>query len=272
MSHLDKTGLVRIEPGEKVRLNRIPTDDTGAYKKKDEVADRLNVLRGQLSELQERLYSEGQRSLLIVLQAMDTGGKDGAIKQLLTGINPAGVVVTSFKAPSTKELSHDFLWRIHAAAPPRGFIGVWNRSHYEDVLITRVHGLIDKKACKKRYEAINDFEQLLSDNGTTILKFFLHISKDEQKKRLQARLDDPAKHWKFNTGDLKERGFWDDYQEAYADALTACSTETAPWYIVPADHKWGRNIALAEAVVAALEKMDPQFPKVNFDPSSIVIE
>lgn len=272
MNHLDKTNLVRVTPGKKVRLKDINTKSKGDYKSKEETLERLELLRERRQELQERLYAESKRSLLIVLQATDTGGKDGAMENLLMGLNPAGIQVSSFKVPSSLELAHDFLWRIHAQAPPRGYIGVWNRSHYEDVLVTRVHGLIDKKTWEARYEHINAFEKLLTDSGTVILKFFLHISKEEQKERLQARLDDPAKHWKFSPGDLKERAFWDDYQSAFEDAISACSTEAAPWHIVPADSKWSRNIALAEAVTAAMEQMNPQFPKVNFDPTTIVIE
>ncbi len=269
---LMKTSLVTAVPGKKIRLCDIDADETGGYKSKEETLPRLEKLRERLAELQEKLYAEDRQSLLIVLQAMDTGGKDGALKSLLTGINPAGVQVTSFKAPSLEELDHDFLWRVHRAAPSRGIIGVWNRSHYEDVLITRVHGLIGKKVWRARYQDINAFESLLADNGVTILKFYLHISKGEQKKRLQARLDDPSKHWKFSPGDLEERKFWDDYQDAFEDAINNCSTEQAPWMIVPANHKWARNIALSEAVVAALEKMKPQFPQPKFDPKTIVVE
>jgi len=267
-----KTSLVTAVPGKKIRLRDISPDETGGYKSKEETLARLEKLRERLAQLQETLYAEDRRSVLIVLQAMDTGGKDGALKSLLTGINPAGVQVTSFKAPSLEELDHDFLWRIHRAAPPRGIIGVWNRSHYEDVLVTRVHGLIGKKVWRARYQSINDFEDLLSDNGVTILKFYLHISKDEQKERLQARLDDSSKHWKFNPDDLEERKLWNDYQAAYEDAINHCSTAQAPWMIVPANNKWARNIALSEAVVAALEKMKPQFPQPKFDPKTIVIE
>ncbi len=269
---MKKTGLHTVSPGEKVNLNKIDPGATGDYEHKDETFKRLQKLQEKLAGWQEKLYAEDKQSLLIVLQAMDTGGKDGALKSLLTGINPAGIRITSFKAPSTWELQHDFLWRIHMAAPPRGYIGVWNRSHYEDVLVTRVHGLIDKKTCIERYGDINAFEQLLADNGTTILKFYLHISKDEQKERLQARLDDPDKRWKFSPGDLEERKFWDDYQKAFEDALTACSTKTAAWHVVPANHKWARDIAIAERVVEALEKMNPKFPKASFDAASIVIE
>ncbi|HEX8465930.1 MAG TPA: polyphosphate kinase 2 family protein [Abditibacterium sp.] len=269
---MTKTNLIRVAKSDKIKLKDIDAAAKGDYETKEETFARLDELHGRISELQERLFAENKQSLLIVLQAIDTGGKDGAVKSLLTGINPAGLHVTSFKAPNSLELSHDFLWRIHATAPARGMIGVWNRSHYEDVLITRVHNLIDTQTCAARYEHINHFEKLLSDNGTTILKFFLHISKDEQKERLQARLDDPEKHWKFNPGDLKERELWNDYQKAYEDAVNACSTDYAPWHIVPADRKWARNIAIAEAVAQALEKMNPQFPTVEFDASKIVVK
>ena len=267
-----KTGLVKVAQGKKIRLKDINAGDTGSYNSKDEALERVGQLQEKLRELQERLYAEDKRSLLLIFQAMDTGGKDGAVKSLLTGINPAGVQVTSFKAPSTEELDHDYLWRVHQKVPARGVIGVWNRSHYEDVLIVRVHDLVEKSVWKTRYAQINAFEELLAVNGVTILKFFLHVSKDEQKARLQARLDDPSKNWKFNVGDLKERALWDDYQRAYEDAINECSTAHAPWHIVPANHKWGRNIAIAEAIVDAFEAMKPQYPQVSFNPKEIVIE
>ncbi|RYG68099.1 polyphosphate kinase 2 family protein [bacterium] len=272
MNHLKKTNLITVAPGEKIRLKNIDPSNKGAYKSKEEPAERHGQLHEKLSSLQERLYAECKQSLLIVFQAMDTGGKDGAAKKLLTGLNPAGITVTSFKAPTSHELAHDFLWRIHAATPPRGTIAVWNRSHYEDVLITRVHKLIDKKTYKARYDQINEFEAVLSASGTTILKFFLHISKDEQKERLEARLADPEKYWKFNPGDLKERAYWEDYQEAYQDAISATSTAIAPWHVIPSNHKWARDIAISEAVARAFEKMNPQFPQVDFDPATIVVE
>ncbi|WP_210521996.1 polyphosphate kinase 2 family protein [Hymenobacter terricola] len=257
------------------RLADVDPDDTTpfAHEPDDryEATPRLLKLRQQLNELQELLYAEHSRSLLIVLQAMDTGGKDGAIENLLTGVNPAGVLVATFKAPSSEELKHDFLWRIHAQTPKQGHIGVFNRSHYEDVLITRVHGLIDKKTCKQHYEDINNFETLLLNNGTRILKFFLHISKDEQARRLQARLDDPAKNWKFDPNDLKERAYWDDYQEAYEDAMVHCSSGDAPWFVIPANQKWSRDLAITEIVVAALKDMNPKPPKPDFDPKAQVI-
>lgn len=272
---LPKTPAVYVK-GKSFRLADVDPDDTTPFKHnpddRDEATPRLEALRKRLAELQELLYAEHKRSLLIVLQAMDTGGKDGAIENLLTGVNPAGVQVASFKAPSKGELEHDFLWRIHAQSPRQGHITVFNRSHYEDVLITRVHGLIDEKTCRQRYEDINNFEQLLLNSGTRILKFFLHISKKEQAKRLQARLDDPAKNWKFDPNDLKERAYWDDYQDAYEAALTNCSTSDAPWFVVPANDKWARDLAISEIVVAALEDMDPQPPKPDFDPKAQVVE
>jgi len=272
MSHLSKTGLVLVKPGHAAHLSKIDPDDTGKYKTEAETLERLNHLRDTLSKLQQRLYAEGQRSLLIILQAIDTGGKDGAARHLLTGLNPSGVQINSFKQPSAIELSHDFLWRVHQVVPPRGIIGLWNRSHYEDVLVARVHKTIPKEVWQRRYVDINNFERVLIDNGTQIVKLFLHISKDEQKQRLQDRLDDPEKRWKFSPGDLKERQLWDDYQKAYEDMLTDCSTEVAPWHVVPANHKWARNIAVAEAVVGVLKEMDPKFPKINYDPGEMVIE
>ena len=272
---LPKTAAVFAD-GKSFRLADVDPDATKPFAhhphNRDDATPRLLKLRERLTELQELLYAEHKRSLLIVLQAMDTGGKDGAIENLLTGVNPAGVLVASFKAPSKEELDHDFLWRIHAQAPKQGHITVFNRSHYEDVLITRVHGMIDEKTCQQRYEDINNFEQLLMNSGTRILKFFLHISKDEQAKRLQARLDEPAKNWKFDPNDLKERAYWDDYQAAYEAALRHCSSEDAPWFVIPANEKWARDLAIAEIVVAALEDMDPQPPKPDFDVKAQVIE
>jgi len=270
-----KTPAVQVK-GKSFRLADVDPDATApfAHQRTDKEAaqPRLLALRQRLSELQELLYAEHRRSLLLVFQAMDTGGKDGAIENLLTGVNPAGVQVATFKAPSLEELNHDFLWRIHAQTPKRGHIGVFNRSHYEDVLVTRVHGLVDEDTWKQRYDHINNFEALLTDNGTHILKFFLHISKKEQAERLQARLDDPTKNWKFDPTDLKERARWEDYQEAYEDAVRHCSPEYAPWFVVPADHKWARDLAIAEIVVAALEEMNPRPPKASFDPKKMVIE
>jgi PPK2 family polyphosphate:nucleotide phosphotransferase len=266
------SALVPIEPNSKVRLQKIDTADTGRYDAKEDTLLRLSELKEEIAEWQEKLYAEGKQSLLIVLQAMDTGGKDGAVKSLLTGVNPAGVQVSGFKAPSTLELAHDFLWRIHQATPRKGYIGVWNRSHYEDVLVAKVHKLADSKTIERRYRAINDFERNLVENGTTILKFYLHISKEEQRQRLQARLDNPSKHWKFNMGDIPERALWSEYQKAYEAALENCSTEYAPWYVVPADKKWSRDILLAEATVAAFRQMKPDYPETDLDVKKIKLD
>jgi PPK2 family polyphosphate:nucleotide phosphotransferase len=266
-----KSPVVTVSPGHKIRLSRIDAGDTGGSNK-EKALQRFCELREKISELQTILHAEHRRSLLLVFQAMDTGGKDGAIKDLCAGLNPAGIHLTSFKAPSAAELDHDFLWRIHQAAPVKGMIGIWNRSHYEDVLVVRVHKLVPRKVWKARFEQINQFEKMLTENGTTILKFMLHISKEEQKERLQARLDNPEKRWKFNVGDIKERASWSDYQKAYEDALNKCSTKWAPWHVVPADHKWARNLAIAELVLGALKEIDPRYPRISFDPKTIQLE
>jgi PPK2 family polyphosphate:nucleotide phosphotransferase len=266
-----KSPAVTICPGHKIKLSKIDPDDTGGYSK-EEALQRFCELREKIYELQEILYAEHRRSLLLVFQGMDTGGKDGAIKDLCAGLNPAGLEIRSFKPPSAEELDHDFLWRIHRATPGKGMIGLWNRSHYEDVLIVRVHKLVPKKIWKARYDEINRFEEILSENGTTIAKFMLHISKDEQKRRLQARLDRPDKRWKFNPNDLTERALWSEYKKAYEDAVNKCSTESAPWHVVPANYKWARNLALAEIVLRTLKEMDPRYPKLSFDPNEIKIK
>lgn len=266
-----KSPVVTISPGRKIKLSKVDPDDTGGGTK-EKAQERFAELRDKISELQTVLHAEHRRSLLLVFQAMDTGGKDGAIKDLCAGLNPAGLHLTSFKVPTSEELDHDFLWRIHRAAPAKGMIGIWNRSHYEDVLVARVHKLVPKKVWRARYDQINRFENILTENGTTILKFMLHISKDEQKKRLQARLDRPDKWWKFNLGDIKERALWSEYQKAYEDAVNKCSTKWAPWHIVPANHKWARDLALAEIVLGALKEMDPRYPEVAFDPKTIKLD
>jgi PPK2 family polyphosphate:nucleotide phosphotransferase len=264
------TTAVLVRPNTPLRLADIsPAGPENVHKKKRK--KRLSELHKQLSEYQENLYAEHRQSLLLVFQAIDTGGKDGTIRNLLTGVNPAGVSVASFKSPSAEELNHDFLWRIHAQAPGRGIIGVFNRSHYEDVLVTRVHGLIEPHTWQQRYQDINNFEQLLARNGTRVLKFFLHISKDEQARRLQARLDDPKKRWKFEPGDLQERKFWDAYQVAFQEALAATSTADCPWYVIPANDKRARDLAIAEIVTAALADMNPQPPAADFDVAAQVI-
>jgi PPK2 family polyphosphate:nucleotide phosphotransferase len=266
-----KTALITARPGKKIRLSKIEPGDTAGATKEKALA-RVEKLREKLLRWQEVFYAEHRRSLLIIFQAMDTGGKDGSVKNLCAGLDPAGLHITSFKAPTGEELDHDFLWRIHRATPGKGMIGIWNRSHYEDVLVARVHKLVEKKVWKARYDQINRFEKNLHENGTTILKFMLHISKDEQCRRLQARLDDPEKRWKFNPGDIKERALWNDYQEAYEDAINCCTTDHAPWHIVPADNKWARNLAIIETVVRAFKKMKPRFPKLSFNPREVKVD
>jgi len=250
----------RVEPGERVSLAAIDPDETEHYRKKKEVARELEKQRRRIQGLQARLYAENERGLLIVLQAMDTGGKDGTIKHVFSGVNPQGCRVSSFKTPSAEEANHDFLWRYHKSTPARGRIGIFNRSHYEDVLVVRVKDLVPEEVWRERYGQINDFERNLSNDGISVLKFFLHISKDEQKRRLQSRLDNPDKRWKFSSADIKERTFWEDYQAAFEDALTNCSTEHAPWYVVPANKKWYRNLVIARTIADTLAAMDPHFP------------
>ncbi len=250
----------RIDPGSDVKLGDVDADESEHYTGKRDVAEELDRQRKRIRDLQERLYAERQRSLLIVLQAMDTGGKDGTIRGVFQGVNPQGCQVWSFKAPSTEEMEHDFLWRYHLKAPSRGLITIFNRSHYEEVLIVRVKKLMPEDVWRRRYAMINEFEQMLTLNNTTIIKFYLHISKDEQKRRLQSRLDDDSKHWKFSSADLKERAYWDDYMAAFEDAVENCSTEVAPWYVIPANKKWYRNLVIARTIADTLEALDPQFP------------
>lgn len=256
----------------KISLDDFDSRDKSCFPDREEAEAGTADDIAAIAELQNRLYAEDKQALLIVLQATDTGGKDSTIRKVLGPINPQGVKVTSFKAPSTLELSHDYLWRIHQAVPAKGMIGVFNRSHYEDVLIVRVHGLAPKDEIERRYDQINDFERHLAENHVTILKFFLHISKEEQKERLQARLDDPSKHWKFNPGDLKERERWKDYEDAFEIALSRCSTRSAPWFVIPADRKWYRNAVIARIIRRTLEDMDPHYPEPDFDVADIVID
>ncbi len=253
-------GIVTVEPGQSVNLAAIDPDATGGLEKAAAKAE-LDAQRVRIRALQEKLYAEHRRSLLVVFQAIDTGGKDGTIRNVLEGVNPQGCRVWSFKVPSTEELDQDFLWRYHLRTPGRGLIGVFNRSHYEDVLVVRVKGLVPEETWRERYGIINDFERLLTLSGTVILKFFLHISKDEQKERLEARLADPEKHWKFDPADLVERKSWDAYQTAFNDALARCSTPYAPWHVVPANRKWARNVMVARTIADTLEAMDPRFPE-----------
>lgn len=256
--------------GSNVDLKDYDPDYKGEYDK-DKASEAEDKLEAQLADLQERLYAEGKQALLVVFQAMDAGGKDGAIKHVFDRVNPQGVRVTSFKAPTAEELAHDFLWRVHRNVPPKGYIGIFNRSHYEDVLVVRVNQLVPEQVWRQRYSLINDFERLLTENGTRILKFFLHITKEEQKERFQERLDDPTKHWKFAKGDLAVRERWNDYMHAYEDVLHFCNTDYAPWHIVPANRKWYRNLVITQTIVKALEAMNPQYPQPETGLDQIVI-
>ena len=265
------TSLYRVEPGQSFSLeDRVTHDDGGLDKTIGK--DAFQVLSNRLVELQENLYAEQQRSLLVVLQAMDAGGKDSTLKAVFGPVDPAGCRVKGFKKPNDEELAHDYLWRVHHYLPKRGYIGVFNRSHYEDAVTVAVKNLVPKHVWSNRVGHINDFERMLTDEGTTIVKFFLHISKDYQKQRLQRRLDRPDKHWKFHLDDLEERGRWEKYHDRYAEVLSQTSHEHAPWYVVPAERRWFRNLLVTKVLVDTLEKLDPKPPKADFDPSAIVIE
>jgi PPK2 family polyphosphate:nucleotide phosphotransferase len=250
-----------VKPGQKVRLNKLDPSDTGKHTSEDEAKEDAERYLKQVAHQQLLLYAEHKHSVLVVLQAMDAGGKDGTIRHVFSGVNPQGVDVASFKQPTPLELAHDFLWRVHAQAPRAGQIVVFNRSHYEDVLVTRVHKLIDKKTCVDRYEHIRQFETLLAQSGTTILKFFLHISKEEQLARFAQRLDDPARNWKISESDYSERELWDDYVDAFEDAISATSTANAPWYVIPANHKWFRNLAVSQIITDTMADLGLAFPK-----------
>jgi PPK2 family polyphosphate:nucleotide phosphotransferase len=256
-----KPADTRIEPETKVRLSKWDADDTGIIgEDKSAARESLDAYRARLETLQELLYAEGRHKLLVVLQAMDTAGKDSTIRHVFQGVDPQGVRVASFKAPTSYELARDYLWRVHHHVPGAGEIAIFNRSHYEDVLITRVNGWIDAAECKRRYRQINDFERMLAETGTTILKFYLHISRDEQKKRLQERRDTPEKQWKFQPGDLAVRAQWDDYMEAYDAALSATSTEHAPWHVIPANNNLARNLMVSMVLIETLEKLKMRYP------------
>ena len=250
----------RIPPEKKVDLDKFPTKVETEITKKDGKA-RLKDCNKALFDLQELLYAEHKQKLLVVLQAIDTGGKDSTIRHVFGDVNPQGTKVTNFKVPTPNELAHDYLWRVHPHTPGSGEIAIFNRSHYEDVLVVRVHNLVPKSVWQKRYQHINEFERLLAEEGTTILKFFLNISKTEQAERFLARLDRPHKRWKFNPGDLKERDYWEDYKHAFEDMLTHTSTPWAPWYVIPSDRKWYRNLAVAEIVVQKLQSLNMKFPE-----------
>ena len=262
----------RVEPGNKVDLGKYDPRDMGGFKDKDKTKAETEDDAIAIDALQNMLYAEGKRALLVVIQGIDSSGKDGTVRAVFNYCGPIGVVNTSFKGPSAEELSHDYLWRVHKACPQRGMIGIFNRSHYEDVLVAKVKKFATPEAIEQRYDQINDFEKMLIANGTTILKFMLNLSKDEQKLRLQERVDDPAKRWKFNPDDLGDRALWDEYMKAYELALERCSTEHAPWHIIPADRNWVRNGVIAKVVRETLEKMDLKFPEPKgWDPKTIKI-
>lgn len=265
------TDQYRIPPFSTVNLDALPTKVDGDLKEKDAEKETEKLL-ARLDELQEVLFAESKKSLLIVLQAMDTGGKDSTIRSVLGPLNPQGVRVWNFKAPTPLELNHDFLWRVHKRVPGDGYIGVFNRSHYEDVLVVRVKSLVPESIWSQRYDLINAFEHLLHDEGTRVVKFYLHVSKQYQKERLLHRLDKADKHWKFNPDDLKERARWNEYMRAYEVAIGRCSTEHAPWYVVPAERRWFRNYLIAQVLVDTLESMDLKYPTPTFDPKDIKIE
>jgi PPK2 family polyphosphate:nucleotide phosphotransferase len=261
-----------IKPGTKVNLKDYDPDDTGDFRSEEEAEGPLRDYLAELDKLQRLLYAENKRALLIVLQGMDTSGKDGTVRNVMHGLTPLGVEVKAFKAPNDEELAHDFLWRVHRAVPPRGYIGIFNRSHYEDVLVVRVHELVPRKVWKGRYEQINHFEKILVKNNVVILKFFLHISKDEQRQRLEARLTDPTRYWKFSLKDAEERRYWSAYRKAYEAALTRCNTKWAPWCVVPANHKWYRNLVVARVVVETLRDLHMQYPEPAIDLSKVKID
>ena len=260
-----------VKPGTKFKLDKFDPGETFGYDKHS-AADHLTKNVERLSALQYRLYAEGKRALLVVLQGIDAGGKDGTIKHVMTGLNPQGVAVTSFKVPDGPEKRHDYLWRVHQAVPEWGKMGIFNRSHYEDVLVVRVHDLVPKRVWSERYGQINDFERMLSENHVHIVKFLLYISKGEQAKRFRERIEDKEKNWKFSPADIKEREYWDHYIEAYEDMLRKCSKKHAPWFVIPANSKWFRNLAVSQILCDTLEEMDLKFPKSTTDLSKIKFE
>jgi PPK2 family polyphosphate:nucleotide phosphotransferase len=266
MSYADE---FRIRPGSKVNLAKIDAGYDGGYENEDAVKDELSLYNRCLSDLQAMMYAENKHALLIVLQAMDGGGKDGTIHHVMSAMNPQGCSVVGFKVPTTEELAHDYLWRIHKHTPRKGQITVFNRSHYEDVLVVRVHNLVSKDVWSKRYNEINAFERELVNSGTTIVKFFLHIDKEEQLKRFRDRLDETNKQWKISASDYTEREYWDDYQKAYMDALSKCSFNYAPWYVIPANHKWFRDLAVSQILVETMEALKMKYPEPSVDLISI---
>jgi PPK2 family polyphosphate:nucleotide phosphotransferase len=267
----DLSKQLAIAPGTKVKMKDIDPDDTHGIAK-HRGAELLTKNVDRLAVLQYLLYAEAKQSVLVVLQGIDAAGKDGTVRHVMSGLNPQGVSVTSFKVPEGEEKRHDFLWRVHKAMPPDGDVGIFNRSYYEEVLVVRVHNLVPKNVWSEHYDQINDFERMLSQNGVKILKFLLYIGKDEQLKRFRERLDDKTKNWKFSPADVKEREYWDDYMAAFEDMLRKCSTEHAPWYVIPANHKWFRNLAVSQILVEAMEGMNLKYPKPTADLSKIQFE
>ena len=269
---MDLARRLRLRPGDRVHLADVDAAGTHGFEKGDDLDKALAKNLARLDELQYVMYAEHRRALLVVLQGMDASGKDGTIRHVMTGFNPQGCRVTSFKLPTSVELAHDFLWRVHQVAPGKGDVAIFNRSHYEDVVVVRVHKLVPVSVWKRRYDHINDFERQLADNEVVIVKVFLHISKDEQKQRLLRRLEDPKRHWKVSLSDFEDRKRWKDYQRAYEDAITECNTKDAPWYVVPADKKWFRNLAVSQILVETLEALDMRFPKPTVDLASIKLD
>ncbi len=267
----DLRSRLLVEPGHPIHLEKLDPGATHGYDKAAGVAETGKQLE-RLADLQDRIWAEAKQSVLVVLQGIDAAGKDGTIKKVMEAFNPQGCPVTSFKVPSTEELSHDYLWRVHQHVPRKGEIGVFNRSHYEDVLVVRVHGFVPKSVWSKRYRQINDWERMLTESGTTIVKFFLSIDRDEQRERFQARYDDPTRRWKFSLGDLEERKLWDDYQAAFDDALSKTSTSWAPWYVIPANNKWFRNLAVSMILADTIAALKPAYPAPPDLPKDLVIE
>jgi PPK2 family polyphosphate:nucleotide phosphotransferase len=258
-----------VRPGKKIRLSDHDPDGTLGYKNDDRTQAALKKLLQRLDKLQYLLYASKKYALLIVLQAVDGGGKDGTIRHVMSGVNPQGCKVTSFKKPTPEEAAHDFLWRTHKAVPDRGEVGIFNRSHYEDVLVVRVHEMVPKPVWSRRYKEINRFEKILVENNVKILKFYLHISREEQLERFKQRLEDPTKQWELSPADFQERRYWKRYMAAYEDVLRSCSTEWAPWYLIPANHKWFRNLAVSQIIVKTLEDLNLRFPKPAFHVSKL---
>ena len=262
-----------VKPGDTLDLGKIDTSEKTAFESvtKDSylpIAERLKV---ELRELQKVLYAQSKHRVLVVVQAMDTGGKDGCVKNVFSGIDPQGIRVQAFKKPAEEELAHDFLWRIHQHVPQNGGLAIFNRSHYEDIIAVRVKKLFPDEVWKRRQRHVLEFERMLAEEGTTIVKLFLHISKDEQKKRLESRLANPAKHWKFNPDDLSDRALWSDFMKAYEEVISKTSTDLAPWYIIPADRKWYRDLVVAQLMVNVLKGLNMEYPKITWDPKSIVV-